>query len=260
MYHKVIAGAGKDEYYVDPKDVISINDLSLWVKYDSADKISKAIINEQLPIYYLHETKESENKALIIVCYPFYMHRNWLFEYTMQLDRIFFLKRDIQKLESRQKFFTQQDNILIVPEHRITTEENLISISKEIIMRAKSEGVIKDPIFYWFLHFIITNLMKLYYLLSGIFIKSHKVTELKGYTPEIPKEKLFDVHEYIAEHPWTTENEREDLALAISEKNPRPSYGIIGEGLRKEGEIDSPDANRKRSERLVERAKKRKKH
>ncbi len=95
MGYKVIAGAGKDYHDIEPQKVISIKDLLLFVKNDSVEKVSKAILNGQLTVRYFYKIKEEEQGDKI-VGYRLDVVDGWEFECTMQLERIFFLKHEVQ--------------------------------------------------------------------------------------------------------------------------------------------------------------------
>ncbi len=68
----------------------------------------------------------------------------------------------------------------------------------------------------------------------------------------------YELHyeKFVADNPWVTEEEREDLALNLQRQGCRNA--LIGELLLKAGDTNNNVANRQRGKRLADRAKKRK--
>ncbi len=188
MKYKVIAGA-ISEFEVYAKDVISLKDTALAVKYDAVNKISSAMRSGKLQPYYFHKIRKNQHGEEVLSVYPFQFVEVWEYEYFKKVDAIFFLKRDVLNLE----LLENQEDILMCPQSNYVSEKSVedvcLNIIRRSIEREKSYSLI-----YAVLYVFCTNITWFVfaptYALKRMLNTIRRVSAVNGYTNTLQTETL----------------------------------------------------------------------
>lgn len=249
LFNLKIAGIGKNSYFAQAKDLISIADFSLLIPNDSHEKIAYAIKNEGLIPLYFHKTIQDSTHGEMLECYPFEIVSNYKLQYFSNFHRIFFLKSNVLEVDQRSFCFGSSSE-LHTPKSRITTHVNIIPILKKTIRLAGKakypsihpQDVLSNASFaaYCFLEFLMNLIVinNFFRVITGNY--EYNTSYIAGYSST-----LFDNNTNTSEDNSGNQNQEE--AMDTPEEN---SSNNSSDTLNEHGEnpVDNGNADKFKKE------------
>ncbi len=215
--------ARKLSYLIDPRYVISLEDLALMIKDDCIYKIAPGIINKQLQMYFHHKTEEENNENGVMqhkmLCFPIEFHFEHEFEYRCIRHRIYFLKREVIAFREKNSSIMAVDNVLKIPKERIADENNVKAITKNIIHRM---GVIVGFKDYTYLLYVIKAFWVIFVTLA-FFVKFLCLSPFMLYysivSPREYSQKSLENYDGSTLITMTFEGAQKYVDLVLKERN-----------------------------------------